>query len=876
MKLIMRFLISAGVLMLTACGGEGSGLPSQPATCDQLVSIQVAPQDPLLKGGGRDELPAGVSAQYEATLTYCDGSTKVTTDGVKWSASNANATISATGVVATVAAGSVQIIASLDNLVGERTLDISGIKLTALTITPPSATIPKGLTQSYRAQGTYSNGTTLDVTELVTWSSSAPAVASISAAGMATGLTEGSTKVTALLKGQSATASLTVTSAVLTGLTITLPGAIIPKSLTQSYSAQGTFNDGSTYDVSDLVAWSSSSPTIASISAAGVATGLTLGSTTIKALFNGQSATASLTVTATALTGLTITPPSATIPKGLTQSYNAQGTFADGSTLDITDLVDWSSSAPAVASISAAGVATGVTEGSTTVTALFNGQSDTASLTVTAAVLTGLTITPPSATIPRGSIQSYSAQGAFTDGSVLDVTGKVAWNSSAPTIATVSAAGVASGITAGNTTVTALLDGISAFGSLTVTNSGTVVTWGNNGGDSSAVQADLTQVQTIFSTLGGAFAALKQDGTVVTWGDADNGGDSSAVQAQLTNVQTIFSNDSAFAALKKDGTVVTWGHGLGGGDSSAVQAQLTRVQTIFSTYSAFAALKQDGTVVAWGGLGGGDSSAVQAQLNNVQTIFSNWMAFAALKKDGTVVTWGDAGYGGDSSAVQTQLTNVQTIFSVRDGLFFAALKQDGTVVTWGDGSSAVQAQLTKVQTIFSNLNAVAALKQDGTVVTWGNAREGGDSSAVQAQLTNVQTIFSAGVAFAALKQDGTVVTWGVANYGGDSSAVQAQLTNVQTICSNYAAFAALKKDGTVVTWGDAPFGGDSSAVQAQLTNVQTIFSTGTAFAALKQDGTVVTWGSTKAGGDSSAVQAQLTNVQSIYSTMSSFAAIIGP
>ncbi|MDF2389828.1 hypothetical protein GWQ31_00405 [Aeromonas sp. 2MA4] len=882
-KSIIKFLISAGVMILTGCGGGNSGgLPSQPETCDRLVSIQVAPQQPLLKGVSSDQLPTGVSAQYEATLTYCDGSTKVTKDGVKWSVSNANATISASGIVSTVAVGSVQIIASLDNLVGERTLDISGNTLTRLTVSPPSASIPKGLTQSYTAQGTYSDGTTLDVTSLVAWSSSSPAVASINAAGIATGVTEGSTTVTAMLNGQNASANLNVTAAVLTGLTITPPSATIPKGLTQSYTAQGTYSDGSTLDVTSLVAWSSSSPAVASINTAGIATGVTEGSTTVTVMLNGQNASANLNVTAAVLTGLAITPPSATIPKGLTQSYTVQGTYSDGSTLDVTSLVAWSSSSPAVASINTAGIATGVTEGSTTVTAMLNGQNASANLNVTAAVLTGLAITPPSATIPKGLTQSYTAQGTYSDGSTLDVTSLVAWSSSSPAVASINAAGIATGVTAGSTMITALFDSISATGNLTVTNQGSVVTWGNPtlGGDSSSVQ--LTNIQTVIGN-NGAYAALKQNGAVVTWGSSFSGGDSSSVEPQLTNVQALFANPGcyAMAALKQDGTVVTWGSANSGGDSSAVQAQLTNVQTINHNCQAMAALKQDGTVVTWGdAFSGGDSSAVQAQLTNVQTIFSSSSgAFAALKQDGTVVTWGNAFSGGDSSAVQAQLTNVQTIFS--SDYAFAALKQDGTVVTWGSAfsggdSSAVQAQLINVQTIFSSSGAFAALKQGGTVVTWGDAFSGGDSSAVQAQLTNVQTIFSSPGVFAALKQDGTVVTWGNAFSGGDSSAVQAQLTNVQTIFSSSNAFAALKQDGTVVTWGDANSGGDSSSVQAQLTNVQTIFSSSGAFAALKQDGTVVTWGDANNGGDSSAVQAQLTNVQTIFSNMYAFAVLLGP
>ncbi|MGY3945715.1 hypothetical protein, partial [Aeromonas tecta] len=70
-----------------------------------------------------------------------------------------------------------------------------------------------------------------------------------------------------------------------------------------------------------------------------------------------------------------------------------------------------------------------------------------------------------------------------------------------------------------------------------------------------------------------AFAALKQDGSVVTWGSTGSGGDSSAVQAQLTNVKAIYNAQGAFAALKQDGSVVSWGNAGFGGDSSAVQAQ---------------------------------------------------------------------------------------------------------------------------------------------------------------------------------------------------------------------------------------------------------------------------------------------------------------
>ena len=57
-----------------------------------------------------------------------------------------------------------------------------------------------------------------------------------------------------------------------------------------------------------------------------------------------------------------------------------------------------------------------------------------------------------------------------------------------------------------------------------------------------------------------AFAAIKADGSVVTWGAAATGGDSTSVAEKLAGeVVQICANDNALAALKSDGSVVTWG-----------------------------------------------------------------------------------------------------------------------------------------------------------------------------------------------------------------------------------------------------------------------------------------------------------------------------
>ncbi|CAE6939190.1 unnamed protein product [Symbiodinium sp. CCMP2592] len=250
-------------------------------------------------------------------------------------------------------------------------------------------------------------------------------------------------------------------------------------------------------------------------------------------------------------------------------------------------------------------------------------------------------------------------------------------------------------------------------------------------------------------------------------------------------VQDIRATDSAFAAIRSDGCVVTWGAPECGGDSSAVQKRLIRVQEIRASEGAFAAILADGEVVTWGPAEyGGDCSTVQEKLKDVQDIRASEGAFTALRGDGTAVAWGSPHCGGDCSAVEESLTDVQEISASQ--LAFAALKSDGSAVAWGPwyaggDCSRVADELTEVRGVQATETAFAALRADGSVVTWGCAGGGGDSSTVREQLKDVREIQSSEAAFAAILADGSVVTWGAASCGGDSSRVKSQLCNVQEI-----------------------------------------------------------------------------------------------
>src|SRR5229473_3740835 len=83
--------------------------------------------------------------------------------------------------------------------------------------------------------------------------------------------------------------------------------------------------------------------------------------------------------------------------------------------------------------------------------------------------LQSIQVSPANASIPRGATQQFTARGTFTDGSSQDVTGSVAWSSSVPSVASISSAGLATGVAAGSATITAASRAVSGSTPVTVT-----------------------------------------------------------------------------------------------------------------------------------------------------------------------------------------------------------------------------------------------------------------------------------------------------------------------------------------------------------------------------------------------------------------------
>jgi hypothetical protein len=166
-----------------------------------------------------------------------------------------------------------------------------------------------------------------------------------------------------------------------------------------------------------------------------------------------------------ALVSVVVSPASPSVGVGLTLAFAATGTFDDGSTADLTASVSWLSVSPLVATIDAAGVASGVSVGSTAVTASMAGVTSPAVvLDVTPPpALVSLAVTPAGGvSIEAGQSQQFTATGTFDDGSTADVTASASWNSSSPSVATIDGGGLATAISVGATSITATHDGVAS------------------------------------------------------------------------------------------------------------------------------------------------------------------------------------------------------------------------------------------------------------------------------------------------------------------------------------------------------------------------------------------------------------------------------
>ncbi len=345
--------------------------------------------------------------------------------------------------------------------------------LQSIAVTPDNSDLRVGATQIFVATGSYTDGTTQNLSNQVVWVSSAPGVASVGVStGVANGLAEGAAIISATFGGRSGSTQLNVTNKTLQSIAVTPANSSLGVGATQGFVAIGKYSDTSTQNISSGVTWASSVPAIASISTAGLVSAVTTGASTISAARGGVTGSTPLTITAKTLQSIAVTPAAFNIAAGTTQQLVATGTYSDGSTQVITNNVAWTSGNTAVATVGAAnGLVTGALAGTGVAITATSGVVTGASrgnVTAAGVTLTRLTVAASSQFIGPNFLPFPQVCAEFSNGLGSCPYSNVTWTSSNTAVAIVSDTQGVKALTAGVSTLTVRSGSISASNMLTV------------------------------------------------------------------------------------------------------------------------------------------------------------------------------------------------------------------------------------------------------------------------------------------------------------------------------------------------------------------------------------------------------------------------
>lgn len=336
---------------------------------------------------------------------------------------------------------------------GGGTTEPPAVTVGSVTVTLGVAQVISGGTTTASAEVRSTTGAVLSGRS-ISWSSSSPSVATIDGAGAIVAVSAGTTSITATSEGKSGSATLTVTPPPVASVSLSLAQSSVVAGSTTSASVVLRDNGGNTL-TGRSIAFTSSNTGVATIDNSGGIVAVSAGTTTITAMSEGKTGSATLTV---------IPPPVASISVSLAQSSlqvggstSASAVLRDANGVVLSDRsIAWSSSNTAVASVSASGVVTALAGGTASIMATSEGKSGMATVTVTLPPVASVTLSG-AGRVKVGDTYTYTATLRLADGTV--VTRPIVWSVTNPSRATITNNGVLVATQAGAFTIQLLIDG---------------------------------------------------------------------------------------------------------------------------------------------------------------------------------------------------------------------------------------------------------------------------------------------------------------------------------------------------------------------------------------------------------------------------------
>ncbi len=447
-----------------------------------LKSITNSNPDVIIPVSGVTLNPPSALIDVDATLPLIANilPANATNKNLIWMSLNTFvATVSPTGIVKGVNPGDAVIrVTTVDgNFTDFSTITVKAVNVTGVNIIPPSATVGINVTKQLTAVVLPLNATNKNVI----WTSSNNLIATVSPNGLVTGKAVGTAIITATTVQGNFTATSLITVTPLSGITIhTRREGSTENPKIHVWSKETGVDVGITtwgnlpFMVPNPDGWFSYNVNKTQIGTLFLYTDIKTVdfkyyTEDVWILLNANGSAKSITNTnpdvVIPVTGVTLIPPVASIAVNGTLQLVATVQPANASNKNVT----WLSDNPAVATVSATGLVTGKTPGSAniTVTTIDGGFTDMTSVTVSTVNVTGVTVSPTTASIAVNATTQIVATVTPLDASNKNVV----WTSSNNAVATVSATGLVTGKAIGNAVITATTvnGGFTASANITVT-----------------------------------------------------------------------------------------------------------------------------------------------------------------------------------------------------------------------------------------------------------------------------------------------------------------------------------------------------------------------------------------------------------------------
>ncbi len=406
-----------------------------------LTSINITPQ--------RQNIALGITQPLTATGIYSDNTTQDISASVTWTnESTGILNISKTNniwVAEAIGLGTANITATLGNATASTQITVTDATLVDIFIDNiPDKTIVD-TTTTLKAVGIFSDGSNQNITDQVSWSSSQTNIATFANNGELSAIAVGNSTINAALNDISVNFNLEIIDATLASIALSPSNLSLAEGTSSQLQAIGTLSNGYALNMSDKVSWSSNDDTVLSVNASGLVFGELSGDAIITASFDGVTSSLNITVDSATLMSIEVSPQNSRIAIDTELTLVATGIYSNGKHQDITQNVLWQTDDASIVSVSNTegqqGLVYSLAQGSASISATLLDTVGSTNITVNEKTLEGITILfNGSSTLAAGNETQLSAIANYSNGSTMDVSSQVTWQSSDTASCTVSTA----------------------------------------------------------------------------------------------------------------------------------------------------------------------------------------------------------------------------------------------------------------------------------------------------------------------------------------------------------------------------------------------------------------------------------------------------